>query len=101
MSEEASYIRCKPAKKIDLVSGKERFSVEKRNFFGQNNDGIATDKKNFCATPQKQAIQSKIRPETSSNSIKKANALGVHSIERRKNYRSNKKKWMPAVIYKF
>ena len=34
MSEETSCIRCKPAKKIDLVSGKnERFSVEKRNFF--------------------------------------------------------------------
>ena len=60
MSEETSYIRCKAAKKIDLVSGKnERFSVEKRNFFGRNNDGNATDKKNFCTTPQKQAIQQK------------------------------------------
>ena len=57
MSEETSYIRCKPAKKIDWVSGKnEKFSVQKRNFFGRNNDGIATDKENFCTTSQKQAI---------------------------------------------
>ena len=69
--------------------------MEKHNFFERNNDGIATDKKNFCTTPQKQAIQSKIRLKTSSNS----NALGVNLIERRKNYRSNKKQSRCQLLY--
>ena len=51
-SEETSYIRCKPAKKVDFVSRKMRdFSWKNVFFFGRNYVGIATDKKNFCTTP--------------------------------------------------
>ena len=70
-SEETSYIRCKPAKKVDFVSRKMRgFSWKNVFFFRTKLCWNCDRQEEFLYDALETSDSTKNRPETLSNSIK-------------------------------